>query len=46
MKEFRITIYVNGKDIPGAWIKYTVQTFNAMCEAFAENECMFLVEFQ
>jgi hypothetical protein len=45
-KEFRFTIYFHGKAVDSKWHPYTLEKFLERCEAYADNDLMFTVEFR
>lgn len=46
MKQFRITLHIMGKEVPGSWRDFDESELLTACRAFALNECAFTVEFQ
>jgi hypothetical protein len=46
MKQFRYTLYMGSKTHVSIWKTYKPAAFLAMCEAFAENGAMFMIEFR
>ena len=46
MKYYRLTIYVAGNEVEGEWFEYDVDKFVNDCKLYADNDCMFTVEFR
>lgn len=46
MKQFRITIYIGEREVINSWVDYKIGLFKKTCEAFADMNCCFTVEFQ
>jgi hypothetical protein len=44
--QYRITIYMAGREVVGVWLPYHPDVLLMQCRAYAENMTMFTVEFE